>query len=125
MAHRTKIVVTIGPASAGEETIEKIIQLGMNVARLNFSHGEYPEHAARFHRIRDISQKLGKPVAIMQDLQGPKIRTGNLKNGEVELVAGQTLTLVTADILGDEKTIAVDFPDLPRYVEAWQQHPAG
>jgi pyruvate kinase len=117
MTHRTKIVVTIGPASAGEETIRKIIQLGMNVARLNFSHGEYPEHAARYQRIRDLSRSLGKPVAIMQDLQGPKIRTGKLPAGGVNLVAGQPLKIVTSQVIGDETTISVDFPELPRYVK--------
>jgi pyruvate kinase len=91
--------------------------MGMNVARLNFSHGEYPDHAARFHRIRQISGELDVPIVIMQDLQGPKIRTGKLATGEMELVPGHPLTLITKDILGDEGTISVDFKDLPRYVK--------
>ncbi len=118
MAHKTKIVVTLGPASAGEETIGQLIQMGMSVARLNFSHGNYSDHAARFRRVRETSRAQGKPVLIMQDLQGPKIRTGELAGGEAELVAGQPLTLVTDPLIGDERRVAVDFPDLTRYVRA-------
>ena len=72
---KTKIVCTIGPASESEEMLEKLIKAGMNVARLNFSHGDHAEHKARIDRIREVSQKLGKTVAILLDTKGPEIRT--------------------------------------------------
>jgi pyruvate kinase len=83
MEHRTKIVATLGPASQDEQTIIELVLAGMNVARLNFSHGSYTEHAERIERIRRVSNRLGKPVTILQDLQGPKIRTGQIKEGSV------------------------------------------
>jgi pyruvate kinase len=113
MERRTKIIATIGPASQDEQTIKALIQAGMDVARLNFSHGSYAEHAARIECIRRISTQLSKPVTILQDLQGPKIRTGEIKNGSVQLIPEQSLTLTTYPIIGDEKQISVDYPGLP------------
>ena len=78
MERKAKIVATIGPASADPHMLEQLIQAGMNVARLNFSHGTHEDHAARISAIRQISEKLDKPVGILQDLQGPKIRVGVL-----------------------------------------------
>ncbi len=78
---RTKIVCTIGPATSSEERLEALMRAGMNVARLNFSHGVQSEHALVIERIRALSTRLGCPIAILQDLQGPKIRVGALKNG--------------------------------------------
>ena len=75
---RAKIVATIGPASESEEALESLIKAGINVARLNFSHGTHQEHEAKIARIRSVSKKLGMPVGILQDLQGPKIRVGKL-----------------------------------------------
>ena len=111
-----KIVATIGPASQDEVMIGHLILAGMNVARLNFSHGTHENHAEVFHRIRDTSEKLKKPVTIIQDLQGPKIRTGDLKNGQIELKPGQKLLLTTQKILGNDQIVSVDFNDLPRSV---------
>jgi pyruvate kinase len=79
---RTKIVSTIGPATSSEEQLERLMQEGMNVARLNFSHGTQDEHAIVIERIRAISTRLAWSVAILQDLQGPKIRTGTLQGGQ-------------------------------------------
>ena len=111
-----KIVATIGPASQDEVMIGHLIQAGMNVARLNFSHGTHENHAEVFRRIRDTSEKLKIPVTIIQDLQGPKIRTGDLKNGQIELKPGQKLLLTTQKILGNDQIVSVDFNDLPRSV---------
>jgi len=89
----------------------------MNVARLNFSHGDYEDHRVVVERIRYFSDRLGQPITILQDLQGPKIRTGKIENDSAVLTAGHTLILTTEDITGDEKKIPVDFPDLPNYVQ--------
>src|SRR5713226_10493490 len=91
---RTKIVCTIGPATSSEERLEALMRAGMNVARLNFSHGVQADHALVIERIRALSTRLGCPIAILQDLQGPKIRVGSLKDGQpVTLVDGARLTI--------------------------------
>src|SRR5258705_3538339 len=92
MTHKAKIVATIGPASQAEEILEKLILAGMDVARMNFSHGTHEEHAERIARIRKVSEKLGIPVGILQDLQGPKIRVGEL-SGPIQLSEGEVITL--------------------------------
>lgn len=117
MERRTKIVATIGPASEDESRMRALIQAGMNVARMNFSHGSHEEHAERIRRLRHASQRLGMPVTIMMDLQGPKIRTGVLKNEPMELVAGENLTLTTEQIEGENHRVSVDFEDLPNVVQ--------
>src|SRR5215469_12147434 len=90
LRRRTKIVCTLGPATQSPASIEALIRAGMNVARLNFSHGTLSEHAAAIDTVRGAASKLGRAVAILQDLQGPKIRTGALTGGApVELQAGQ------------------------------------
>jgi pyruvate kinase len=114
MPRSAKIVATIGPVSQSEEAIHKLIQAGVNVARLNFSHGSHEEHAAVVVRLRKTATEVGRPICILQDLQGPKIRTGELPPSGVELVDGQLITLSTQP--GDVNTIPVDFPDLPRSV---------
>ena len=90
---RTKILATIGPASDSEEMIEKLIEGGINGARLNFSHGSYEEHGAKIAKIREISARLGKQVAILQDLQGPKIRLGDLVDNRFEVAEGDEIVL--------------------------------
>lgn len=117
MERRTKIIATIGPASESEQTLTKLIQAGMNVARLNFSHGSYPDHATRIERIRRLSHELSRPIAILQDLQGPKIRTGILARESVQLIKGQTLTLTTQPVVGDANLVSVDYPALSRSVK--------
>src|SRR5512142_909572 len=103
---RAKIVATMGPASSDPATLEKLIGLGVDVARLNFSHGRHEEHAQVLDRLRAASRHLGKAVAVPQDLKGPKIRTGPLKAGRagVTLVPGAELVITTeGELAGDEK----------------------
>jgi pyruvate kinase len=120
MTRKSKIVATIGPASDSEELLEKMVLAGVNVARLNFSHGTQEEHAERIARIRRVSDKLGRCVGILQDLQGPKIRVGELSE-PVELTEGETVTLYAAgtEPAGNAGTaIPVDFRQLFDSVQA-------
>ncbi len=114
MERRAKIVATIGPSCMSPEMLEKLILAGMNVARLNFSHGTHAEHAQIISCLRELSEKLGKPVGILQDLQGPKIRVGNLDHA-LDLVAGETVTLfaeLSEAPVSLEKNIPVAFAEL-------------
>jgi pyruvate kinase len=104
---KTKVVCTLGPASSNKSTLEKMIKAGMNVARLNFSHGEYKDFERIIKTIRQISKKLGIPVAIMQDLQGPKIRTGRLPAKGVQLKQGSTIEITWEDIMGSSSLIPI------------------
>jgi pyruvate kinase len=114
---RTKIVCTIGPASESVEMLKQLIQNGMDVARLNFSHGTYEEHAARIQNIRQAAEEVGKSVAIMLDIKGPKIRTGLVKNGAVELKNGASIILTTEQLEeGDEHRISISYAGLPEDV---------
>jgi len=116
---RAKIVCTIGPASDERQVLEALIRAGMDVARLNFSHGTHEEHADRIERIREVSDACGKHVAILQDLCGPKIRTGRFDGGTLRVAKGAEVRLVEAD--GDEVakdgTIAVGYPGLAEDLE--------
>lgn len=114
---KTKIVCTIGPASESLENTKKLIQAGMNVARLNFSHGDYEEHGNRIKAIRQASKELGKTVAILLDTKGPEIRLGKLKEEPIELVQDETITLTTEEILGDINRIPVTYKELPGDVQ--------
>jgi pyruvate kinase len=115
---RAKIVCTIGPACDSEDFIAELMRLGMDVARLNFSHGTHPEHARRIQRLRDTARKLKRTICILQDLQGPKIRTGRLKNGApVELERGSRLTITPREVVGSASMISTDFSGLAREVE--------
>lgn len=114
----TKIVCTIGPATNSEERLEQLIQAGMNVARLNFSHGKQEEHGLVIERVRAISERLGIPVAILQDLQGPKIRVGVLQDGQpVMLVDGANITITTRDVPGTAQVIPTTYKALPQDVK--------
>lgn len=113
----TKIICTIGPASQNPETIKKLILAGMNVARLNFSHGSYEEQANKFHMIQDASNELGIPVAILQDTKGPEIRLRDFANGKEELKAGQKFTLTTDEIAGTNEKVSITYKNLPNDVE--------
>src|SRR6516164_10361972 len=96
---RAKIICTIGPASESEEIMRDLMLRGMDVARLNFSHGTHQEHLQRIRRLRAVARELGRPICILQDLQGPKIRTGRLKDGlAITVVSGQPLTITPEDI---------------------------
>jgi pyruvate kinase len=115
MDRKAKIVATLGPASREEVVIERLLQAGMNVARLNFSHGTHEEHAALVSRLRAVSKRLDVPLAILQDPQGPKIRVGVLKS-PLTLTAGQTAVLYREGEEPPRKDgacwIPVDFPEL-------------
>lgn len=111
---RTKIVCTIGPASASGRVLKALIVGGMNVARLNFSHGDYDFHKAIIQKIRRISRKLDTPVAILQDLPGPKIRIGTVPQDRVRLRSQRLFTLTTQDIPGSESVVSVSYPGLTR-----------
>ena len=110
----TKIVSTIGPATESPEMIEKMIQAGMNVARLNMSHGTKEEHMRRIKTIQAVSNKLNQPTGILIDLAGPKIRLGDLETPTVTLVEGKTIVLTTDKITGNSKRISVNYPKLPQ-----------
>lgn len=110
---KTKIVCTIGPSSESLENTKKLIQAGMNVARLNFSHGDFEEHGNRIKNIRQANVELGTSVAILLDTKGPEIRLGKLKEEPIELVQGETITLTTEEILGDRNRIPVTYSNLP------------
>ena len=116
---RAKIICTVGPASNSEETLRHLLRLGMDVARLNFSHGSHEEHARNVERIRKAARKEGRTVCILQDLQGPKIRTGRLKSHEPALLkSGSVVTITSKDILGTPELIATTFTGLAREVTA-------
>jgi len=112
-ARRTKIVCTIGPATSSAAMIEQLIRAGMNVARLNLSHGTHEEHARHIQTVRKLSARLSSPVAILMDLPGPKYRTGKLKNGPVRLKKGSEVVLTTRQVEGDETVIPVNLATLP------------
>ncbi len=118
---RAKIVATLGPATAEQEVLEKLLSLGLDVARLNFSHGRHEEHARMLDRIRAASRHLGKAVAVLQDLQGPKIRTGPLQAGKagVQLESGAELTITTeGEVRGDARLVSTTYPHLAEDVRA-------
>ncbi|MFZ4676536.1 MAG: pyruvate kinase [Nodosilinea sp.] len=111
LGHRTKIVATIGPASDSPEKIKQMMLTGMSVARLNFSHGSYDDHAQRIKLLRSISAELDMPLTLLQDLQGPKIRVGDLPKEGIELAPDTTLTLVPLEEFnGQPNTVAIDYP---------------
>lgn len=109
---RTKIICTIGPASESEETLEKLMHAGMNIARLNFSHGDHEEHLNRIKRIRKVSKKLEKHIGILLDTKGPEIRTHNMKDGVVHLVKNQKLAVHMNEVLGDSEKISISYNGL-------------
>src|SRR3990170_6307428 len=114
---RTKIVCTIGPASASDKVLERLIRAGMDVARLNFSHGDYTFHRRVIRKIRQLERKLNTPVAILQDLPGPKIRIGAVAGDHVRLQTRRPFVLTTRKILGTELAVSVNFAALTRTVK--------
>lgn len=114
---KTKIVATIGPATSSEEMLTKLLQEGMNVIRINFSHGDFAEHQVKVDNGRVASEKTGIPVAFLQDLGGPKIRIGEFNKESVNLKEGEVFTLTTEKIIGDDKRVYVNYPLLPKEVK--------
>ncbi len=115
---RTKIVATIGPASSSKEVLKEMIKAGMNVCRLNFSHGTYEDHTDVIQRIEELNEELGLNVAILADLQGPKIRTGEMTEDSVELKVGEKVVVQTDEIIGTEKVFSINYAKLPEDVKA-------
>ncbi len=118
LARKTKIVATLGPACADTKTLEEMIRAGMNVARLNFSHGSHEDHHALARTLRSAAKKTGTPVALLQDLSGPKIRIGDFEGGHITLEKGAHFTLTTKKVLGTEKMVHVAYAPLPKEVRA-------
>lgn len=116
MTKKTKIVCTIGPATEKRETLGKLLKEGMNVMRLNFSHGDFDEHGKRVENFRRASTELGIRGAILQDLAGPKIRIGNFKTETITLKEGQDFVLTIDDIEGDDTRVHINYPHLPAEV---------
>jgi pyruvate kinase len=117
MMRKTKIVCTIGPASESIDKLKDLMNAGMNVSRLNFSHGDFDEHGQRIKNIREASKELGKTVAILLDTKGPEIRTQTLEGGVAELVAGNELIISMEEVIGNDKKISVTYPGLVEDVE--------
>lgn len=117
--NKTKIICTIGPASRDPKILAQLMEAGMNVCRLNFSHGTHEEHGQLIKDIRAVSKRLSLPIAILQDLAGPKIRTGKLKGkNSVTLVDGASFTLTSRDVDGSDQEVGLTYPDLAHNVRA-------
>ncbi|MBM3689971.1 MAG: pyruvate kinase, partial [Actinobacteria bacterium] len=115
---RAKIVATLGPATSSYERILELVESGMDVARLNLSHGSYDEHALVYDHVRHASDESGRGVGILIDLQGPKIRLGRFAGGPVLLTVGQTFTITTEDVPGDAAMASTTYAGLPGDVQA-------
>ncbi len=114
---KTKIVCTIGPASDSKEKLRELFLNGLNVCRLNFSHGSQEEHKKRIETIKEVREELDLPIGIMLDTKGPEIRLGNFKEGPVKITQGKIFTFTTRDILGDQDIVSIKYKDLPNDVK--------
>ena len=111
---KTKIICTLGPASANEETLRKMIENGMNVARLNFSHGTYPEQKEKMDMVKKIREEMNLPIPILLDTKGPEYRIGTFEKGRIELNDGDTFTFTTNAVKGNEKMVSVSYANLAK-----------
>src|SRR5260221_1332750 len=118
MLRSTKIVATLGPASSDPAILERMVRAGVDVVRLNFSHGTAEDHLKRAELVKDMGRRTGRTVAIMCDLQGPKIRVGKFKEGKVMLEKGQAFILDAGCEMGDQQRAGLDYKELPRDVGA-------
>jgi pyruvate kinase len=118
MIRSTKIVATLGPASSSPEILEQMFRAGVDVVRLNFSHGTAEDHLRRAEVVREACRKTGRTVGIMGDLQGPKIRIGKFRDGKVTLKPGDAFILDADCELGDAERVGLDYKELPRDVSA-------
>jgi pyruvate kinase len=109
---KTKIICTIGPASESEEKLRELILAGMNVARFNFSHGDYDEHKIKFQRAVKVAKELGMPLATMQDTKGPEIRLKDFEGGKVFLETGSTFRLTTEEVMGTSQRASITYKNL-------------
>lgn len=117
LSKKTKIVCTIGPATESVEKLTALVNAGMNIMRLNFSHGDFAEHQVRIENLKEVVKKTGKTVGVFQDLSGPKIRTGEFDTPTVDLKVGSTFTFTTEKIVGNEKKVHINYPLLPKEVK--------
>lgn len=115
---KTKILVTLGPSAEEENTLKELIHAGMNVARLNFSHGDYEEHGKRVTTVKKLREELKKPVALMLDTKGPEIRTGMINGDKIFLEAGKNITLTTEKLTGTAELLSISFEKLPSMLES-------
>ena len=111
---KTKIVCTIGPACGNKETLKEMCLAGMNVARLNFSHGTHESHAEMIALLKEVRRELNRPLAIMLDTKGPEVRIKTFRDGKVTLTPGQLFTFTVKDRIGDETGVSVTYPNLIR-----------
>jgi len=116
MTRATKIVATLGPASSTQEVLTRMIAAGVDVVRLNFSHGAAQDHIDRAQLVREVARSVGREVAIMADLQGPKIRVGKFESGKITLEPGDRFTLDARCELGNQERVGLDYKELPRDV---------
>ncbi len=118
---KTKIVATLGPASSGKDTLRQMMLAGLNVCRLNFSHGAYADHSACVTTIRELNEELGLNVAILADLQGPKIRTNDMENNGVLLVVGSEIKVLVEKVVGNAERFSINYPKLPQDVSVGER----
>src|SRR5690554_6925245 len=118
---RTKIVCTLGPASSDPEILDRLVAAGLDCARLNFSHGTHESHRVLANRVREGAQRAGRPLAILADLCGPKMRIGQFKEGAIELKEGQRFILTNQKIEGDEERVYMSYEALPRDVSVGER----
>ena len=109
---KTKIICTLGPAVDKPEVLEELIKAGMDVARINFSHGNYKDQEPRIENFKKVREKVGKPVALLLDTKGPEIRIGKFENNGIELKTGDIFTLVSEDVLGNQEKVSITYKNL-------------
>lgn len=117
LTRKAKIISTLGPSTDSEEKVIELMKAGMNIARINFSHGSYKTHLQNIKNVRNAEEVVGRPVAIIQDLQGPKIRIGRVRNEQVEIKNGDKLVITIEELLGDETRVSTSYQNLPNDVE--------
>jgi pyruvate kinase len=121
LTKKTKIVATIGPASMDKEVLKEMFLSGLNVCRLNFSHGSYDDHAQVIKNIRELNDEMGLNVSMLADLQGPKIRTHEMENNGVNLIPGNELIVVVDKVLGTAEKISINYTELPKEVKTGER----
>ena len=115
---KTKIICTMGPSTEKGDTLKQLVLAGMNVARMNFSHGDFDEHGGRLAKLKEIRKETGRPVAALLDTKGPEIRLGDFETGKIELQKGQDFTLTARDIMGNQNEVSITYKQLPKDVKA-------
>lgn len=118
MNKKTKIVATIGPVTKSVEVLTKLLQEGLNIERLNFSHGDFTEHQEKLDNFRAACAQTGMAGEVLQDLSGPKIRLGEFSEGRVDLIAGEMITITTEQMVGDKTRVSINYPQFPTEVKA-------